>query len=109
MQFKQHSKQLEILMLSKVNGKEKDKYRMILLICGTKNMAQMILYTKQKQITVKESRHMVPRGMGEGVGWTGSLGLLNANCYIWNGWARGPYYTAQGTVCDWVTLLYNRN
>ena len=41
--------------------------------------------------------------------WVGHLGLGDANCYIWNGWAMGPYCTAQGTVCDWVTLLYNRN
>ena len=47
-------------------------------------------------------------GSQEGVGWMGSLGFLDANCYIWNGWAMGPYCTAQGTVCDWITLLYNR-
>ena len=35
-------------------------------------------------------------------------GLGDANCYIWNGWAMGSYCTAQGSVCDWVTLLYNR-
>ena len=35
-------------------------------------------------------------------------GLGDANCYIWNGWAMGSYCTAQGNVCDWVTLLYNR-
>ena len=42
----------------------------------------------------------------EGVGWTGSLGLMDA---IWNGWALQSYWTAQGTVYDWVTLLYMRN
>ena len=26
-----------------------------------------------------------------------------------NWWAVGPYLTARGTVCDWVTLQYNRN
>ena len=46
---------------------------------------------------------------GKGVGWTGSLGFLDANSYICNGWATGPYCTAQGTVCDWSTLLYSRN
>ena len=35
-------------------------------------------------------------------------GFLDANCYIWYGWATGSYWTAQGNVCDWVTLLYNR-
>ena len=72
-------------------------------------MAQMILCTKQKQITAKESRPVLPRGLQEGVGWTGSSGILDGNSYIWNGSAMGPYYTAQQTVGDWVILLYNRN
>ena len=60
----------------------------------------MILFTKQKQITAKESRLTVARvgqggGEGEGVGWIGSFGLVDANCYIWNGWAMGSYCIAQ--------------
>ena len=35
-------------------------------------------------------------------------GFLDTNCCIWNGRAMGPCCTAQGHVCDWVTLLYNR-
>ena len=66
-------------------------------------MAKIILSTKKKQITAKEGRLLVPRGRG------GSFGSGDANCYIWNGWAMGSYCTAQGTVCDWVTVLYNRN
>ena len=41
--------QLEILTLSEVSQKEKDKYRMIALICGISNMAQTNLSTKWKQ------------------------------------------------------------
>ena len=41
--------QLEILILSEVSQKEKDKYQMISLICGIQNMAQMNLSAKQKQ------------------------------------------------------------
>ena len=41
--------------------------------------------------------------------WTGSLGLVDANCNIWDGWAVGSYCTAQGTVHYWVTLLFNRD
>ena len=40
-------------------------------------------------------------------GWA-SWGFGDVNSYIWNGWALGSYRTAQGNVCDWVTLLYNR-
>ena len=55
----------------------------------------------------KKSRFGVPRSGGSGRdGHFGGLG--DANSYIRNGWAMGPYCIAQGNVCDWVTLLYNR-
>ena len=35
----------------------------------------------------------------------GHLGKVgDTNCCIWNGWAMGSYSTAQGNVCDCVTL-----
>ena len=41
--------QLEIIILSEVSQKEKDKYYMISLICGIlKQMIQMNLFTKKK-------------------------------------------------------------
>jgi len=40
---------LEIIILSEVCQKEKDKYHMISLICRIYNMIQMNLFTKQKQ------------------------------------------------------------
>ena len=67
--------QLEILILSEISQKEKDKYHIMSLICGIKNMAQMILSTKQKQIMDMESRLVVAGGErrewdGQGVwGW----------------------------------------
>ena len=39
---------LEIIILSEVSQKEKDKYHMISLICGIQNTTQMNLSTKQK-------------------------------------------------------------
>ena len=45
------------------------------------------------------------QGEGVGVGWMRSLGLVDANYYIWNQWALASYCTAQGTVCNWVILL----
>ena len=56
-----------------------------------------------------ESRLWGPRGKEEGIGWMGILGVfLDANHYIWSGWAMRSYCTIQGNVCDWITLLYNR-
>ena len=40
---------LEIIILSEVSQKEKDKYHMISLLCGIQNMTQMNISTKQKQ------------------------------------------------------------
>ena len=76
----------------------------------------MILYKKkktktkkQKQTMAKESTLGVPRGEKEGSGMDGHFGgVLDANWYIWNGWAVGLYCRAQGNVCDWVTWLHNR-
>ena len=34
---------------------------------------------------------------------------MDANCNNWDRLVTGPYCTAQGTVCTWVTLFYNRN
>ena len=65
---------LQILILSEVSQKEKDKYHMISLICGILNMAQMILSTKQKPITAKESRLVVAREKWGGSGMDGEVG-----------------------------------
>ena len=37
----------------------------------------------------------------------GSLGVVDENCYVWNAWSVGCYSTAQGTVYNWLTLVYN--
>ena len=45
-------------------------------------MAQMNLSTEKKLMDL-ENRLVVAKG--EGVGWTGSLGLIDANYCIWSG------------------------
>ena len=44
-------------------------------------------------------RLVVAKGEGEGVGWTGSVGLVDANYCIWNGSAGVP------VVVQWLTNL----
>ena len=41
--------QLEIIILSEVSQKKKDKYHTVLLICGIQSMSQVDLPIKQKQ------------------------------------------------------------
>ena len=45
-----------------------------------KTVDRLNLSTEQKQITNMEKRLVVVEG--EGVGWTGSLGLVDESCYI---------------------------
>ena len=47
-------------------------------------MAQMSLSTEKKIIDL-QNRLVVAKGEGEGVGWTGNLGLINADYCLWNG------------------------
>ena len=37
---------------------------------------------KENRLTDRENRLWLPRGRGDGKGWTGSLGLTDANCYL---------------------------
>ena len=61
---------------------ERDKYHMISFICGIYNLAQMNLSTEQKQTHRQGEQTCGRPGGGEGVGWTGSLKLVDANYYI---------------------------
>ena len=47
-------------------------------------MAQMKLSTEKKLMDL-ENRLVVVKGYGEGVGWMGSLGLIDANYCLWSG------------------------
>ena len=74
---------LEMIILSEISQKEKDKYHMMSLICGLYNMAQMNLSTKRKQTRRRREQTCGCQGeVGEREGWTGSLGLVDANSYI---------------------------
>ena len=42
-------------------------------------------FSTEKKLMDLENRLGVAKAEGEGVGWTGSLGLLDANYCIWNG------------------------
>ena len=71
--------ELETLILSEVSQKKKDKYHMISLISGIEYLAQMNLSTEKKILDL-ENRLVVAKVEREGVGRTGNLGLIVANC-----------------------------
>ena len=57
---------------------------MISLTSVTQIMAQNNLST-EKKLMDSENRLMVIKGEGEGVGWTGKMGLIDTNYCIWSG------------------------
>ena len=71
--------QPEIITLSEVSQKEKDKYRIISLICGIQNMTQMNLSMKQKH---KEKRLVVAMGRGLAEECSRRLGLADISFYL---------------------------
>ena len=60
-------------------------------------MAQMKLST-EKKIMDLENRLVVAKGEEEGVGWIGSLGLIDANYGLWNELAMRSCCIALGTM-----------
>ena len=70
--------ELEVLTLSEVNQKKKDKYHMITLLCGISNMAQRNPSTEQKQT----HRLVVVKGKGGGSGIDGEFGFADVKYYI---------------------------
>ena len=48
-------------------------------------MAQMNLSTEQKRLTDMDNRLVIAKGEEEGVGWIGSLGLVDTNYYTYDG------------------------
>ena len=76
--------ELETLILSEVSQKEKDKRHMISLMSGIEYMAQRKLSTGKRLMDLENSL-VVAWGEGEGVGWIGSLALIDADNCLWNG------------------------
>ena len=58
--------------------------------------AQINLSIEQKQAYGEETFGC--QGVGEGVGWSGNLGLVDANYCIWSEEAMKSCYIAQGTI-----------
>ena len=60
-------------------------------------MAQVNLST-EKNIMDMEKRLVVAKGEEEGVGWIGSLGIIDADYCLWNGLAMRSCCVALGTM-----------
>ena len=56
----------------------------------------------EKKIMDLENRLVVAEGEGEGVGWLGSLLLIDADCCLWNGLAMSSCCVALGTMSSYL-------
>ena len=60
-------------------------------------MAQMNLPTEKKFMGL-ENRLVVAKEGEEGVGWTGNLGLIDADSCLWKGLAMRTFFVALRTM-----------
>ena len=68
--------QLQILMLSEVSQKDKDKIPYdITYMWNLKYGRDEPIYKTETDSQTKRTHLRLPKGGGEGVGWTGSLGV----------------------------------
>ena len=75
--------QLEILILSKVSQKEKDKYHTVSLICwNLKYGTNEPIYRTESDSLIQRTDLWLPRQRGKKVGGTRSLGMVDANYYV---------------------------
>ena len=86
---------------TKWSQKEKDKYHMISLISGIQYMAQINLSTEKKLMNL-ENIFVVAEGEGEGVGWNGNLGLIDANYSFEVDKQRDPLYSTENCIQSFV-------
>ena len=61
----------------------------------------MKLSTEKKLIDL-ENRPVVAKGEGEGVGWIGSLGLIDADYCLWNALAMRSWCVALGSMSSHI-------
>ena len=84
---------LEIIILSEVSQTEKDKYHDITYIWNLKQGTKEHRHETERFTDAKNRPVEGDRGRGEREGWTGSLGLADANYYIeWRN-SKVPLYS----------------
>ena len=54
----------------------------------------------EKKIMDMQNRLLVTKGVGDGVRWIGTLGLIDANYCLWNGLAMRSCCVALGTMSN---------
>ena len=77
--------ELEIFILSEVRKRKTNTWNDITYTWNLKYGTNEPIYKTETDSQTWRTDLWLPRGREEGVGWTGSLGLVDANYYIQNG------------------------
>ena len=85
MAFAATQMQLDILILGEVSQKKRQILYDITYMWNLKYGTDESIYKTEKDLQTWRTDSWLPRGRGTGVGWIGSLGLVDANYYIQNG------------------------
>ena len=98
---------LEIIILSDISQREKDKHHMISLICEIlkKNTDELTCRKETDSQTLKTNLQL-PKGTGYGEGWIGSLGLAYAHCGIQNDWPTEELLCSIGNSTHHSVIIY---
>ena len=56
----------------------------------------------EKKIMENHNRLVVAKGEGDGMRWTGNLGLIDADYCLWNGLAMRSCCVALGTMSSYL-------
>ena len=101
MPFAETLMQLDILILSEVSQKEKEKYHIISLMCGIWNIAQINLSTEQKETHgYGEQTCGCQRGCGGGCGMDREVGVGSYKLLHLKWKAMRHYCTSQGPISN---------
>ena len=109
--------QLENIILGEVSQTEKDKYRILLLICEVQNMANWTCLQNRNRLTDIEERLVVAKegGGGSGIDWDFGISTCKLLHLVWITsevllYSTRNYIQSPGIYkYNWVSLLYSRN
>ena len=95
--------ELETLILSEVSSeRERQIPYDITYICNLIYGTNEPFHRKENYDL--ENRLVVAKSEGEGMGWIGNLGLIDANYCLWNGLAMRACCVALGTMSSHLTI-----
>ena len=97
---------LEIVILSEVSQTEKDKYHMILLICGIlKKGINKLIYKTEIELQMQKTNLWLAGGKGGGINWEIGIDIYTLLCIKQLTNKATPYSTGNSTQYSVMTFM----